>query len=100
MNRYSNIEQFKTSTGKTYLGTTYYPVIPYDENDIYVYTSQGDRLDNLAFQYYGDPTLYWIISAANPDIMLNSMFPPPGAQIRIPVNIDSIINSFNNLNNG
>ena len=51
MNRYSNIEQYKTSTGKTYLGTTYYPEVPYDDNDIYVYTVQGDRLDNLAFQF-------------------------------------------------
>ena len=100
MNRYSNIEQFKTSTGKTYLGTTYYPDIPYDENDIYVYTTQGDRLDNIAFQYYGDSTLYWIIGVANPELTLNTMFPPPGSQIRIPANIDNILNSFNNLNNG
>jgi phage tail protein X len=100
MNRYSNIKQFKTSTGKTYLGTTYYPDIPYSESDIYVYTTQGDRLDNLAFQYYRDSTLYWIIAAANPELTLGSLFPPLGVQIRIPVDVDSVITSFNNLNNG
>ena len=71
MNRYSNIKEFKSSTGTTYLGTTYYPVIPYDENDIYVYTVQGDRLDNIAFQYYRDSSLYWIISIANSNLPLN-----------------------------
>jgi phage tail protein X len=100
MNRYSDIEQYKTSTGKTYLGTTYYPEIPYDDNDIYVYTVQGDRLDNLAFQFYQDSTLYWIIAAANPTISLNSFYLPIGSQLRIPANPDSVINSFNNLNNG
>ena len=100
MNRYSDIKQFKTSTGTTYLGTTYYPNIPYDENDIYVYTVQGDRLDTLSFQFYRDPTLYWIILAANPDLQLNSLFPPPGFQLRIPISIDNILNSFNNINNG
>ena len=65
MNRYANIPELKTSTGTRYLGTTFYPEIPYSENDIYVYTTEGDRLDNLAQQYYGDVTLYWIIASAN-----------------------------------
>ena len=100
MNRYSNIEEYKTSTGKRYLGTTYYPEIPYSENDIYVYITQGDRLDNLAYQFYKDSTLYWIIAAANPELTLGSMFPPLGSQLRIPSDIDNILTSFNNLNNG
>jgi len=31
---------------------------------------QGDRLDLLAFRYYGDPTKWWIIADAN-----RSLFP-------------------------
>jgi phage tail protein X len=100
MNRYSDIEEYKTDLGKTYLGTTLYPEIPFSENDIYVYVTEGDRLDNIAFQYYGDSTLYWIIGAANPELALNTMFPPLGSQIRIPTDVDNIIISFNNINNG
>lgn len=100
MNRYSNIKTYKETSGVLYLGVTRYPEIIPTDQDIYVYTTEGDRLDNLANAYYGDPTLYWIISAANPDLPLNSLFPTPGAQLRIPANIEQIINSFNNINNG
>ena len=35
----------------------------------------GDRLDLLANQFYGDVTLYWIISTANPNyINFGSLF--------------------------
>ena len=42
-----------------------YPLIPRAENDIYVFTGDGDRYDILAQQYYNDSSLYWIISSAN-----------------------------------
>ncbi len=99
MNRYQETRKYKTDTGTTYLGTTRYPEIPYSENDIYLYCTDGDRLDNLAFQYYGDSTLYWIIAAANPNILYNLMYPVVGAQIRIPFPVDDIVSSFNIANN-
>ena len=98
MNRYANIPELKTSTGTRYLGTTFYPEVPYSENDIYVYTTEGDRLDNLAQQYYGDVTLYWIIASANATIPFASLFIIPGTQLRIPGDISDIISSFNQLN--
>lgn len=99
MNRYSEITKYKTDTGTTYLGITRYPEIPYSENDIYIYCTEGDRLDNLAFQYYGDATLYWVIAAANPTLIYNLMYPVIGAQVRIPLPVDSVLNSFNSINN-
>lgn len=30
---------------------------------------QGDRIDALSSQFYGDPTLWWKIAQANPEIM-------------------------------
>jgi phage tail protein X len=98
MNRYANIPELKTSTGTRYLGTTFYPEIPYSESDIYVYTTEGDRLDNLSQQYYGDTTLYWVIASANATIPFASLFIIPGTQLRIPGDISSIISSFNQLN--
>jgi hypothetical protein len=100
MNRYTyaNIPELKTENGSRYLGTTLYPDIPYSENDIYVYTTEGDRLDNIASQYYKDSTLYWVILTANPQISFNSIFIPIGTQLRIPGNVNNILLSFKNLN--
>ena len=69
------------------------------ESDIYVECEFGDRLDLLANQFYGDVTLYWIIAIANPDIMgFGALFPPVGAQLRIPIDISGIIDSYKDLN--
>lgn len=100
MNRYADTQTYKTSTGIRYQGVTRYPEIPNSENDVYVITTDGDRLDNLAYQFYGDSTLYWIIASANPDQIYNLLYPVLGSQLRIPFPVDQIINSFNTLNNG
>lgn len=44
-----------------------------------------DRLDTLAYQNLGDPTLWWQIAAINPDITIDWSVMPVGAIIRIPV---------------
>ena len=102
MNRYQNIEILTDSVVKPkvrFYTTVTYPEIPLSENDVYVLTVVGDRLDLLASQYYGDSTLYWIISRANNHLPANSIYPPEGAQIRIPTNIGTILSSYNILNN-
>jgi nucleoid-associated protein YgaU len=46
-------------------------------------TALFDRLDTLAYRFYGDSTLWWMIADANPEIL----FPEPlvpGSVIRIP----------------
>jgi hypothetical protein len=49
-----------------------------------VYTwVEGDRLDIVGSKYFADPTQYWRILDANPDI-LDPMGISPGQQIRIP----------------
>ena len=78
--------------------TIRYPEIPLSENDTYVYTVQGDRFDVLAQQYYGDSSLWWIISIANDNLPQNSLIIPEGIQIRIPYNSASVIRIFNNIN--
>tara|TARA_R110000772_G_scaffold55214_2_gene125957 strand:+ start:3159 stop:3482 length:324 start_codon:yes stop_codon:yes gene_type:complete len=105
MGRYSNISKLKNTNenvgniGSTYFKTTFYPEIPLSENDIYVLTDFGDRLDLLANQFYRDISLYWIITSANPNkVNFGSISIPPGTQLRIPININDIITSYNNLN--
>tara|TARA_R110000796_G_scaffold39892_1_gene99127 strand:+ start:92 stop:415 length:324 start_codon:yes stop_codon:yes gene_type:complete len=105
MNRYKDIIQIRNTNefvgtlGDRYYRTVFYPEVGPTESDIYVETEFGDRLDLLANRFYGDVTLYWIISISNPDVIsLGSISPPPGTQLRIPVNISGIIDSYNRLN--
>jgi hypothetical protein len=65
MNRYQDIQIIKNSEGTRYYKNSKYPRIPLSINDIYVITTERDRLDILAQQYYGDSSLWWIISIDN-----------------------------------
>lgn len=98
MNRYQYIPIITNSTGKRYYRDSKYPRIPLSVNDIYVVTTAGDRFDLLADQYYGDSSLWWIISVANEELPQNSLYINEGTQIRIPLDASSIIRSYNNLN--
>jgi hypothetical protein len=76
-----------------------YPKISIDSDDIYILSRVGDRLDSMAYDFYKDTTLWWIISKANPDkISRDSFFINPGMQLRIPQNIEKIIEDFEKLN--
>jgi hypothetical protein len=98
MNRYQNIPIIKNSTGTRYYRDNKYPRIPLSVNDIYVITTIGDRFDLLAQQYYGDPSLWWIISIANEILSQNSLYIPVGSQLRIPSNPTTVLASYNQLN--
>ena len=98
MNRYQDIPVIKSATGKQIYATSRYPEIPLSENDIYVYTSQGDRYDLLALNYYGDSSLWWIIAAGNPNVDLMTLVIPEGVQIKIPGNFSQVISEFTLIN--
>lgn len=98
MARYDNQRERRTEDGRRYLPTTRFPKIPLNENDIYVYAQRGDRFDLLAYSYYNDRNLWWVISRANSHIKHNSIFLPEGEQIRIPANIEEILLQYEELN--
>ncbi len=98
MDRYAQIPEIKSPTGKRMYETVRYPDIPRSEDDIYVYTTIGDRLDSLAQQFYGDSSLWWVISISNDNLTQNSLTPPLGTQLRIPANSAPIIAKFNLIN--
>lgn len=98
MNRYQNIPQTKID-GKLVYQTSRYPEVPLSSNDIYVYTTQGDRFDILAQQYYKDSSLWWVISIANTDkVNQSTLVIPEGIQIRIPSTYANVVRDFNILN--
>ena len=98
MKRYDNIQIIKKEGERKFTETVVYPVINPSINDIYIITKQGDRLDNLAWEYYRDPSLWWIIARAN-NIGKGTLFPEVGVQLRIPDDVESLQNEYAELNN-
>ncbi len=97
MNRYNNSTILAKDYRPYYKGK-FYPNIPLSEFDVYVITTVGDRLDNLAFSYYKDATLWWIISAANNNITRGALYPLPGTQLRIPTDVNAVLLQFEKFN--
>ena len=90
MARYSN-----TTTGKSKstqirvnrvnkYNTTLYNKIPLRDDDMYIITQHGDRLDNLADRFYKDSRLWWYIAHAN---RLTSINLDEGISLRIPATL-------------
>ncbi len=45
--------------------------------------TQGERLDNIAAKYFGDPELFWRICDANRAMRPEALTDPPGRRLRI-----------------
>lgn len=99
MNRYQGIEIKNNQQGIRYYRDNKYPDIPLSADDIYIITDFTDRLDLIAKDYYNDVTLYWIIAIANAEVISSdSLYVPPSTQLRIPTDVGSIIQLYNDLN--
>ena len=87
--RFTKINKSKTSQDrpKSYpkYGTTIYQSVPERNDDIFVISTEGDRLDLLAQQFYGDQSLWWFIANSN---NISTMNVPAGTSLRIPNNIE------------
>ena len=84
MNRYENtklVHRVRNNNKVISRTTMIYSSIPESDDDMYVITQYGDRLDLLANQFYGDLTLWWYIAKANG---LKTMIVPIGTSLRIP----------------
>ena len=94
MSRYSNTKVTRKSLlpkqKKNVLSyeSTLYQRIPETNSDLHVIATEGDRLDNLAFQFYGDPNLWWYIAKAN---NLTAMNVPAGKSLVIPASAEGAI---------
>ena len=98
MARYTIIPKTTAPDGNRIYKTVRYPNIARAFSDIYVYTTVGDRFDTLAQQYYGDSSLWWVISCANNTLPQNSLTPPVGTQLRIPSNPTPSIAEYEEIN--
>jgi len=97
--RYNSSTVLKTSDNRPYYKGKFYPNIPLSESDMYDITNVGDRLDLLAYQYYKDATLWWVIAMANNNITKGALYPTPGTQLRIPTDLNAVLNLYKQFNN-
>lgn len=93
---YSRIIQSK-ETKKQYLESTIYPKVKPTDNDLYIISEAGDRLDLLADKYYKDKTKWWIIATAN-NINDATFYVQEGVQLRIPSDINAIMGDLQKIN--
>ena len=92
MSRYNSTPEIRDLNNIKRRGTTIFPVVPISSADTNIETTSIERLDKLAYVFYDDSSLWWIIAAAN-GLGKGSLIIPEGTRLRIPdrTNIQDII---------
>ena len=78
-------EDSKTGKNITTYTTTIYETVDERDSDIRILSTEGDRCDLLAQQYYGDSSFWWFIASVN-KLKTNNI--EAGTQIRVPISLD------------
>lgn len=86
---YTNIISSLTRNAQVYKPTLY-PNIPIEDDDIFITSKGGDRLDNLAYKYYKDPSYWWIIARAN-HFEDGKFSLKAGIEVRIPADLNNVL---------
>lgn len=97
ISRYDFANTKQSDTGKRVKESLTLPVIEDRDDDVYIITSVNDRLDSLAFRFYGNAKYWWIIAIVN-NLGKGTVAVDPGIQLRIPVNPSTVITELDNSN--
>ena len=98
MSRYNRQIVQRNFKGQRVFTSTRYPEISRQVTDIYVIATDADRLDLLAYNFYGNASLWWIIAQAN-NVGKGTLRLESGRQLRIPTEINTILRDFKRINN-
>lgn len=92
--RYQNVVVYNHYTGEKNIPTLSRRNLKkfINEGIIHIF-KEGDRIDLISYQYYGDPQLWWVIMDANPQY-LTPWDIPPGAVLNIPPYEEAIEDDF------
>ena len=95
-NRYNNSLIQKDVNGKRKFSTTIIPVPNISIDDAFIQTNAIERLDLLAYKFYGNSALWYVIAAAN-GLGKGSLIVPVNSTLRIPsiTNIQKQIETIN-----
>ena len=97
MNRYRFTKIRKEEDGLQYRSITEYPVVTPKNSDRVYYTKQGERWDNIAYKFYEDTSLWWIIARANSPYS-GQLAPKVGSKVIVPKEIGDILSDFEIMN--
>ena len=89
--------QLDSKTNKKVYTTVIYPSISTSTDDLYITCNEMDRLDIIAYKYYGD-SRYWKVLAQANNLGLGTLYIPGGFRLRIPKNTSDFILDFTALN--
>ena len=84
MARYRHTEVSSKNNKNSYR-TTIYNKVPERDTDEYFISQEGDRCDNLAFEFYDNANLWWFIAKVN-NLKTNNI--PAGTSLRIPIDTE------------
>jgi nucleoid-associated protein YgaU len=92
MGRYDKLNIQKKTNGLVF-HSNLMPYFKAADSDVLIITEEDDRLDTLAFQFYKDASLWWVIAVYNnmTDVDLKL---EPGLQLRIPNNPSNVTNKI------
>ena len=91
MDRYKHTSKKRNKNLKQQvLKPTIYPKIPIRDSDIYINPKDMERCEHVAYRFYGDQSLWWVIAQAN-NIHNGSVYLDSEKQIRVPQDIKSIM---------
>ena len=97
MSRYATSQVIKDSSETRRLASIIIPTPPQSADDLFIQITSSDRLDKLATTFYGTPTLWYVIAAAN-GLGKGTMRVSKNTKLRIPSvsDIQTLINNTNN----
>jgi|TARA_B100000749_G_scaffold279793_1_gene273637 hypothetical protein len=91
MDRYKHTSKKRNEKLKQQvLKPTIYPKIPLRDSDIFIRPKGMERCEHVAYRFYGDQSLWWVIAQAN-NIHNGSIYLDSEKQIRVPQDIQSIM---------
>lgn len=95
--RYSRASVRTDEDDNRFFETTMLPEIERSPEDLIITTGTGERLDRLADRFYDDPSLWWVIAAAN-GLGRGDFTVPANIQLRVPQNLNQIERDLETLN--
>lgn len=98
MERYRQASIRTNESDKDFYESQLLPDIERRPEDTIITTESGQRLDRLAFRFYDDAKLWWVIAAAN-NLGRGDWSVPEGIQLRIPQNLSQVSREITSINN-
>jgi len=95
--RYITATVVKDNNEKRKLSSIIIQSTPNQDGDVYIKTTSIERLDKLAYTFYGDASFWWILATENA-LGKGTLIVPSDTRMRIP-NPDTIQQYINNINN-